>query len=128
MRRRKTIDADKIISDGISRIKSGMRTVPDPELWNTISGTLQNEGSDTGFSEIEYLKSKAQAGIRKPILKLAGSITAAAAAFVAGIIMANLYYTGSAGNEKDTYKQEIYAESSDFTGMNDKVIEYYDVE
>lgn len=120
MEQSRLIDTDKIISDGINIIKAGMRTVPDPELWKLIDQNLQNAHK----GELGSDKSS-HSGWQKPIVKLVTSITAAAAAIVIGIMFANLYYPGNSVNEKDVYKQEIYAESSDFTGMNDKVLDYY---
>lgn len=118
MKKPKNQEQDAFIDSAINQIKAEMRTVPDAELWNRVVGRITDEVTGTG--KITYST--------RPILKLAGSISAAAAAIAAGILFANLYYKDSPVNEKDTYKQEIYAEASDFTGWNDKASEYYNAE
>ncbi len=95
---------------GINGILKTRNNVPDLDIWKKIEHRASNEPTPGN------------------IIKLALSITSAAAAVITGIIAANLVVEHSDVIEKEQYKQEISLQSSNLSGIDENFIEYYNYE
>jgi hypothetical protein len=92
---------------GIKGMISDKRIKPDSGLWHKINNAKQQEVPVYSI----------------PRLALTG-ISAAAALFT-GLTVANLLSDTVPVNDKELYKQEVSVQSTDISGINDGLIEYY---
>lgn len=115
---------NEVINTGIDQIKAGMRTSPDPFLWDNIVAAY--EGSDQSYR----IKGgdNHQTDRLRPVMKVLWSAIASAAAVFIGIIAANQFYSTSSVNEKDVYRQEISMQSSSQTSAENMMYEFYNEE
>ncbi len=95
---------------GIKGILKHKRIEPDPDLWKKVVHKTYQE-SNHGKT-----------------IKLALSLTSAAAAVITGIITANLVIEPNFINDKEQYKQEISFQTNNLSGLEEGLIEYYNYE
>jgi len=115
--------AESVIGKGISQIKADFRTAPDPYLSDRINEILNQHD---GRQSVPH----GTAGTRnyifnRPVIKLGWSLTAAAAAIFAGVIVGNMVLPDSYTIEKEAYRQEITMQSGDISGLSAEIINYY---
>lgn len=94
-------------SNGIKGIINDKRTKPDADLWMKISKAPHPVRSTGNISRIAL------------------SAVSAAAALFTGLTVANLITENVPVSDKEIYKQEVSVQSTDISGINDGLIEYY---
>lgn len=114
---------EDLIQEGIRQIQAGMRILPDEDLYDRISRIADHTINQSLVPEIADNASLYT--LRRTIVKLGWSVTAAAAAIFAGIMVGNIYFSEESTTEKDAYKQEITMQSSDISGLSAELINYY---
>lgn len=132
MKREKSMKAinpgiNEVIEAGIKQIKAGMRTSPDPLLWEKVLAA----GNDVDNGKTAVLAGSQSAGIFvfnypvRPVLKIVWSALASAAAVIAGIIAADRFYSDSSIKEKDLYRQELSMQSAAQNNADNMLYQYY---
>lgn len=115
--------AELLIGEGIRQIKAGFRSAPDPYLFDRISVVLNQSGENQ--TPLDSSVQKSNPRFNKPAIKLGWSLTAAAAAIFAGVLVGNLFLSGNYTAEKEAYRQEITMQSDDISGLSAELINYY---
>jgi hypothetical protein len=123
MKRNNDRKVEDALQEGIRQIKTDLRTIPDPELYDRINGVMSNSTLRASVERDDY--SILSKGIHKPVFKLGWSIIAGAAAVIAGIMVGNFFYSGNYTDEKEAYIREITMQSSDMSGLSAQLINYY---
>lgn len=132
----------KNYQSGVQSILADKRTQPDPDLYSKLEQRIQSDdqallfGSTThtgvmpGKRQIfPYQHQPAWQDNRRIITRLAWSITAGAAAVMAGIWTGNQFAVDTYLNsDKQLYQQEISMQSDDLSGLNDGLIDYFNYE
>lgn len=123
MKRLSERESEDLLQEGIRQIRAGLRTMPDQGLYDRINSVLTDREEKAPLSRVA--KGVLSDGITRPLVKIGYTITAGAAAVIAGILVGNLFYSGDYTNEKEAYIQEITMQSSDMSGLSAQLINYY---
>lgn len=132
----------KNYQSGVQSILADKRILPDSDLYAKLEKRMQLD------DEALLVGSTAQGGVyrekrqivpypdqpalqnnRRIITRLVWSVTAGAAAVMAGIWTGNQFAVDTyLNNDKQLYQQEISMQSNDLSGLNDGLIDYYNYE